>query len=86
MIKQLLARAIREAESIVVQVEYTDVNGVKTIRVISPIKFIGQDRVSALCLGREEPRTFVIARMSNAKSINASDVLMPVPIEEVEKQ
>ena len=46
----------------VIRFSYCSSKGEKTTRVVSPIRFVGEDRFLALCLSREEPRQFNIGR------------------------
>lgn len=77
-----LLRAM-DHDRFVCQITYRDKNGRRTERVISPIKFIGQD-VLALCLCREEPRRFALSRIIKIELQEAASVLMPVEIKELE--
>lgn len=80
-----LRQAMTHHDRWVVRCEYTDQAGNTTIRIISPIRLAGPgpDRVVALCLGREEPRQFVLSRMSTVELVLASSVQMPEPVEEI---
>ncbi len=66
------------ADDLVVEFDYCDAKGAKTRRVVSPIRFLGQDRFLALCLSREEPRQFYLERCQNVRLARAADYLMPV--------
>lgn len=76
--RQLISRAMQQAEDLVVEFDYCDAKGAKTHRVVSPIRFLGRDRFLALCLCREEPRQFYLDRCQNVRLGLAADVLMPV--------
>ena len=78
--RQLIYRAIRQSDDLVVTFDYCDAKGVTTRRVVSPIRFLGQDRFLALCLSREEPRQFYLARCQNVRLERAADFLMPVAL------
>ncbi len=80
--KQLVTKAMRQPDDLVIVFEYEDSRGEVTRRVISPIRFLGNDRFLALCLCREEPRQFHFSRCSNARIDAASNYLMPVPMVE----
>ncbi|MCD0460798.1 WYL domain-containing protein [Roseiconus lacunae] len=82
--KEILRRAMIDSETFVVELEYADAKGNRTRRVVSPIRFVGNDRVLALCLCREEPRQFYLSRCSNLRLIPAAEVIMPVPMQPVE--
>lgn len=80
----LISKAMQAPESFVLRIIYKDEKGVKRRRVVSPIRFVGQEAFSALCLCREQPRTFKFDRCESMEILPAADVLMPVAIEEVE--
>lgn len=82
--KNALRRAMFDSETFVVEMVYVDSKGKRTRRVISPIRFVGQDRVLALCLCREEPRQFYLSRCESVRLIPAAEVIMPVPMQTVE--
>ncbi len=77
--KSLIRRAIQN-EDLVLVLTYTDSKGEQTRRVVSPIRFLGNDRFLALCLSREEPRQFYFDRCSQLSLDRASHYIMPVPI------
>lgn len=78
--RHLIRRAMHQPDDLIVEFDYRDSQGAATHRVVSPIRFLGDDRFLALCLSREEPRQFHIARCRNAKVGSAANVLMPVPM------
>ena len=78
--QQLVRRAIRQSDDLVIEFDYCDSKGASTHRVVSPIRFLGADRFLALCLSREEPRQFHVARCQNGQVAQAADFLMPVPM------
>ncbi|MFK7734835.1 MAG: hypothetical protein AB8B50_02335 [Pirellulaceae bacterium] len=80
--RNLLQRAMYQADDVVVSLEYFDSKGLRTRRVVSPIRFVGKDRFLALCLCRGEPRQFYLKRCENLALRNANDYVMPVAIEE----
>lgn len=73
-------RAIRLAmdspERWVVELIYTDAKGKKTHRLVSPVRWRTDELFVALCLGREEFRTFRLERCSGIRLRQASDVIM----------
>ncbi len=77
-ITRLLRRAMANPDELVVEMEYSDSKGAVTRRTISPIRFVGSERVLALCLCREEPRQFYLNRCSGLRLLSADSVLMPV--------
>lgn len=64
----------------VVRMRYEDKAGVVTERVVSPIRFVGDQSILALCLCRETPRRFDLDRCSGIELLSANEVLMPVEI------
>ncbi|RMF39667.1 MAG: hypothetical protein D6753_13230 [Planctomycetota bacterium] len=72
---------MRCPDDLVVELVYTDSQGRKTRRVVSPIRFAGRDRFLGLCLCRCEPRQFHLARCEQIRLRRAADYVMPVPIE-----
>lgn len=81
----ILRRAMQDSDSYVVSLDYTDQEGVKRHRVVSPIRFIGTNRFLALCLCRGEPRQFRMDRIDRLELRPAEQVLMPEPITELDK-
>ncbi len=73
--------AMQCPDELVVELVYTDSNGARTRRVVSPIRFVGRDRFLGLCLCRCEPRQFQIGRCDQVRLRRAADYVMPVPIE-----
>ena len=53
--RQLIFRDMHQSDDLVVTFDYCDAKGAVTHRVVSPIRFLGQDRLLALCLSREAP-------------------------------
>ncbi|XZE42917.1 hypothetical protein SH467x_002457 [Pirellulaceae bacterium SH467] len=80
--KEMVAinRAMQNPDDWVVQLQYIDKAGTVTERVISPIRWLGGQSLLALCLCRETPRRFELARCSQIRPLRADDILMPVPI------
>jgi predicted DNA-binding transcriptional regulator YafY len=76
----LINRAMQQPDDLVVAFDYCDAKGVRTRRVVSPIRFLGKDRFLALCLSREEPRQFYVQRCQNLRLERAADFLMPVAL------
>ena len=76
--RQLINRAMHQSDDLVVTFDYCDAKGATTHRVVSPIRFLNQDRFLALCLSREEPRQFYLGRCQNVRLAQAADFLMPV--------
>ena len=83
-IKRAVSMAMQAQDDWVLSIVYTTRDGTKTRRIVSPIRFIGQDKFEALCLCREEPRHFIFAQCEDVQLVHASEVLMPVEIEVLE--
>ncbi len=86
--RRILTRTLNIAMKLedrwVVLIVYKDQDGVRTRRHISPIRYL-PSKVEALCLGREEPRHFILDNIESIELVHASEVLMPMPIETLEK-
>ncbi len=78
--RQRLSRAMDDPDRVVVIFEYQDQQGNCTRRVASPIRFSSATSFLALCLCREEPRRFELARCRNLRLAAAHEFSMPVPI------
>lgn len=78
--RNLIRRAMQQCDDLVVEFDYRDSKGAATHRVVSPIRFLGNDRFLALCLCREEPRQFYVDRCDRLRLAKAADFLMPVPM------
>lgn len=76
--RQFIHRAMHDPDELVVTFEYCDAKGATTRRVVSPIRFLGENRFLALCLSREEPRQFYLDRCRDVRLARAADFLMPV--------
>ncbi len=76
----LLRRAMQDSDHYVIELDYLDAKGQRTHRVISPIRFLGKDRLLALCLCREEPRQFQLNRCENVRLARAENFLMPLAV------
>ena len=79
---RMLRQAMRDTDNYVIEMDYDDVKGNRTHRFVSPIRFMGSYRFLGLCLCREQPRQFQLSRCKNIRLVNASEVLMPVPMAE----
>ncbi|TWU66399.1 WYL domain-containing protein [Crateriforma conspicua] len=80
--KNEFRRAMQDSDHYVIEMDYVDSKGRRTHRTISPIRFVGRDRVLAMCLCREEPRQFYLDRCEDVRLAPAEQVLMPLPIAE----
>ena len=79
--RRMIKRAMDSPESCVLVIDYRDRSETRTRRVVSPIRFTGNDSFLGLCLCREEPRRFDLDRCSNVRLAPAHEYSMPVPIE-----
>ncbi len=77
-LQQVLRTAMQHSDDLVIQLEYVDSKGVKTLRIVSPIRFLSTGRFLGLCLCRCEPRQFHLDRCSNIQLKKAADYVMPV--------
>lgn len=84
VVKDKIRKAMNDSDQWVICCHYTDRKGVATTRIISPIRFVDDTRIVAICLCREEPRQFVLSRMKNVRLMPSSEVQMPMPITESE--
>ena len=78
--RNVLRRAMMDSETFVIEMVYSDSKGKRTRRVVSPIRFVGDDRFLGLCLCREEPRQFYLGRCEDVRLIPAAEVIMPMPM------
>lgn len=78
---RILRQAMQDCDNYVIEMDYADVKGNRTHRVVSPIKFMGSYRFLGLCLCREQPRQFQLSRCKNIRLVPASDVVMPVAMQ-----
>ncbi|MEM7782872.1 MAG: hypothetical protein AAF939_18705 [Planctomycetota bacterium] len=69
-------------DDFVVQFLYCDRNGNFSKRIVSPIRFVGNNRFLALCLTREEPRQFCLDYCRQIELKPAWDYVMPVHFED----
>lgn len=72
----VINRAMRDPDRWVVRIAYRDSKGVVTNRVISPIRWTTRGTFRALCLGRQEPRQFMLRSIQAAELVAASTVIM----------
>ncbi len=78
--------ALADSDTYAIRMHYTTHDGNVTERIVSPIRFVGDDSILALCLCREEPRRFTLSQCSNVKLMLAADVLMPVAIQVIHRE
>ena len=78
--RQVLRQALQNTDEWVIEFEYLDSKGIRSRRVVSPIRFVNGDRFLGLCLSREEPRQFYLIGCSSAQLRQAGDYLMPLPL------
>lgn len=77
---RLICRAMGSPDDWVIELGYTDTEGVVTRRMVSPIRFLDEKRFLALCLCREEPRQFALEQCTDIRLEPSANVLMPMPI------
>ncbi len=58
LVKRAVAISMHAPDDFALQIVYTGKDGVRTRRIVSPIRLLNEDRFEALCLCREEPRSF----------------------------
>ena len=78
--RALIQRAMYQSDDLVIVFDYVDSTGNASRRVVSPIRFVGEDRFLGLCLSREEPRQFHLSRCKNVRIGMAANFVMPVPL------
>lgn len=71
--------AMRHPDDLVIEMTYTDASGVRTRRVVSPIRNAGK-KFLALCLCRQRPQWFMFVQCTDVLLRLASDYLMPIEI------
>ena len=76
--QKLINRAMQSPDDLVLQLEYIDSKGNKSVRIVSPIRFLSSGRFLALCLCRCEPRQFHLDRCCQLELKAAADYVMPV--------
>jgi predicted DNA-binding transcriptional regulator YafY len=75
-----LTIAMNSSETYAIRMRYRDKKNIITERLVSPIRFENEGSFLALCLCREEPRRFDLARCERIELIPAEEILMPVKI------
>ncbi len=81
--RRKINKAIHDPDHYVIVLDYLDKYGRASRRVVSPIRFAATNRFLALCLCREEPRTFQMERVTNVHLAPAHEFVMPVPMQVV---
>ena len=71
---------MQQTDDLVLVIDYEGKDRQVTRRVVSPIRFVGEDRFLALCLSREEPRQFYLDRCTNIRVDLAGNYVMPVEL------
>ncbi len=74
----ILNRAMQDPDRLVVELDYLDSKGLKSHRVVSPIRFLSGNRFLGFCLCREEPRQFHLSRCANVSLQPAENYVMPI--------
>ena len=80
-IAKLIERVMQQTDDLVLVLDYEGKDGSRTRRVVSPIRFVAENRFLALCLSREEPRQFHLDRCSNVRVGLSGNYVMPVEIQ-----
>ncbi len=75
-----ISQAMHAPDELVIQLEYIDSKGNRSLRIVSPIRFLSSGRFLALCLCRCEPRQFHLDRCSNIQLKPAANYVMPVAL------
>ena len=75
-----ISQAMQDSDRFVVEFSYSDSKGIRTRRIVSPIRFLTNGRFLGLCLSREEPRQFYLNRCEQLQIKPAEQFLMPVPM------
>jgi predicted DNA-binding transcriptional regulator YafY len=78
--RQIIQDSMNRCDDLVVEFCYRDAKGNVSRRVVSPIRFLGQDRFLGLCLSREQPRQFYLDRCHDVRLKPAWDYVMPVAL------
>ncbi len=60
-----LVRSMQDCDRWVVEFDYRDSKGKESKRVVSPVRFLSNERFLGFCLSREEPRQFYLSRIQN---------------------
>ena len=83
-VRSVIVKAGLNPDEFAVEMVYRDKKGKRTRRTISPTKVEdGQDKFGAMCLCREELRTFCFENVEEAKLVRSHEVLAPVAIIEL---
>lgn len=76
----IIAAVMEASDDLVAVISYRDEWGRVTERIVSPVRFLDGGRFLALCLCRQENRTFYLGRCQSIRVSAAADVLAPVTI------
>jgi predicted DNA-binding transcriptional regulator YafY len=76
--RSLIGRALQQVDDLVIVFDYVDAQGISSRRVVSPYRLNDSNSFLGLCLTREEPRRFQLARCRNLKLDLAHRYVMPV--------
>jgi len=83
--RNAIAQAMDDPDRLVVEFDYMSADGSRTRRVASPVRWTrDKNGFLALCLGREECRTFAVKRCRNVRLAKAADHVMPVAVQELD--
>jgi predicted DNA-binding transcriptional regulator YafY len=70
---------MHNADTLVIELEYTDVRGERSLRKVSPIRSVGRGGMLVMCLATGEPRQMKLDRISRVVLVDAAKVLIPEP-------
>lgn len=76
----IIALIMEAPDDVVAVIKYRDEWGRVTERIVSPVRFLDGGRFLALCLCRQQNRTFYLGRCLSIRARAAADVLAPVDI------
>jgi predicted DNA-binding transcriptional regulator YafY len=76
---RLIYRAMHNADTLAIELDYVDAKGQRSRRRCSPIRRTGRDSMLMMCLTAGQPRQMRLSRIGSVKLIRASDVLIPEP-------
>ena len=71
-----LVQSMHDYDRWVVEFEYRDSKGIESKRVVSPVRFLSNERFLGFCLNREEPRQFYLNRIQNLELKPAENYLI----------
>lgn len=76
---RLIYRAMQNADTLAIELDYIDAKGQRSRRRCSPVRRTGRDSMLMMCLTAGQPRQMKVSGISSVRLIKASDVLIPEP-------